>query len=1417
MTTASRWFRDGLRPANALCLLTFALLVISALGSLGVADACPSSCTCSLVSRKGGREGRSREGRRSSRREVVCSGRGLTVPIDPSTVPGDTVHLDLSNNQITSLRQNAFSGLSSLLQLNLSGNRISYIEPKSFDGLDQLEKLDLSRNRLGSVNNSMFVGLGSLEDLNISFNQISTIAAATFDRVQEIVYLDFASDYLVCDCQLKWIVRWMKDNKVRVADTTTCAFPQSMRGEKVRQLKRKELHCDWPLELPMFELEPENSQVVFKGDTIPIECQATYLEGANERIQWFKNGRPIQTNLTEGINITTAVLRDQARIRSTLLLYKIQMDSTSVWDIECRVTTSRGNKNKHVTVIILDNNDTKYCPATVTQDNRGTFNWPRTISGIGETIACPHGAGTSHMGSPTPAVATRKCNLNGVWAYQDTSRCEYANELTRRLESASLMSYGNSTMALPIGREIESSTSDPSAIRDKMDIVFIAQTLEKFSTLRNKELGRVMIDIASNLMEVSPDVLKESQSYTDEQSCSKIIQSLERLAEEVPRDRGQVFNHKAANIAMEVFNFDTDTFSGMACASFTTPNPTDPQEAGLQDFRCFMGNTNATSVRLKQSKAMVEASIQLPGSVVTKVMEDYFKLQFFVYKNSRLFPSVTNSSATAEDRGRRRVTSQVISSKIAGSSVRNISSPIILNFRTPGKGRDPVPGYWDFDLLSKGAWRSHGCTIMKQSGNTTTVHCNHLTNFALLMDVTSPGMINSASGIDLLHPAIYIGSLIFVVFVFMTMVSYICFNSNIRLKRKCRHSLMNMCFGFLNLVMFFAGGINRTDPPVLCRIVGIGIHYFSICCLLWIGIGVRNLYKGLTRKERTLPPGEAPPPPRPILRFYFVGWGIPMIVVGITAAAAANIGNYGGEQICWMDFNISLAACFGVAGLFVLVTCIMFVVIAVRVGCKPSEESKASRPSTEPDPQINVDSESVVTHRTGLSNVSSILDGEYTNLRQLQASVVLLFGFMATWTLAAMAITQKGFLAMLFSYLYGAAIALLGLFIFLYNCILRGDVMYNWRRTCGCTKSRNAYAVALSSSHPGSQAGSQVIPPGNGHVVQRCQSASSVDSNATNRSANTNQSNHSLKSGSRKTSKCNYVPSHTNTGTDASIDSSTQDTVTRPHMYEKVRGNGYAHRYHHKGRTRPKGYKHSRYSQIARDTSDAGAGPEVSNALQPTGYADSVSSGSVMARVPQVATNCIGLQPQAVSVSSMHSMPSGSAAVQPARPPWPMGKAPELHKLHPKSLPVVAAHNSNTSISKNLPANSQHAPHVMPLDRQEGAVLKRRSSREDSRRSSGKNKAAKSSKEMEENALQREEVPLLENRPSVSEPPSYDEVTAAKPLDSQVAEGPLENKDIEEVPVFDGAAVEMDSLSQTGQSDKDGSDKDGSDKRETSV
>lgn len=53
------------------------------------------------------------------------------------------------------------------------------------------------------------------------------------------------------------------------------------------------------------------------------------------------------------------------------------------------------------------------------------------------------------------------------------------------------------------------------------------------------------------------------------------------------------------------------------------------------------------------------------------------------------------------------------------------------------------------------------------------------------------------------------------------------------------------------------------------------------------------MYKHLTRHDPIdLPPDEPPPdptvPPKPIMQFYLVGWGVGIIICGISAAVHLN-------------------------------------------------------------------------------------------------------------------------------------------------------------------------------------------------------------------------------------------------------------------------------------------------------------------------------------------------------------------------------------------------------------------------------------------------------------------------------------------------------------------------------------------------
>ena len=61
------------------------------------------------------------------------------------------VALDILDNNITQLKANDFSGLTSLELLNLSGNQLESLPEGIFSGLTSLQGLDLSGNKLASL------------------------------------------------------------------------------------------------------------------------------------------------------------------------------------------------------------------------------------------------------------------------------------------------------------------------------------------------------------------------------------------------------------------------------------------------------------------------------------------------------------------------------------------------------------------------------------------------------------------------------------------------------------------------------------------------------------------------------------------------------------------------------------------------------------------------------------------------------------------------------------------------------------------------------------------------------------------------------------------------------------------------------------------------------------------------------------------------------------------------------------------------------------------------------------------------------------------------------------------------------------------------------------------------------------------
>ncbi|KAI8509674.1 hypothetical protein Bbelb_121020 [Branchiostoma belcheri] len=143
------------KPAGVLMFLLVILKV------LGTAEA-DCSCTASYCRYVGAAEADFR----CTASACNCRYQGLTSV--PQDLPTTITWLDLGGNQITTIR------LGNLTTLYLSNNKLTHLRSDMFTGLGNLEDLDLDDR------------LGNLETLDLDDNDITDIQAGTFDHTPQL-------------------------------------------------------------------------------------------------------------------------------------------------------------------------------------------------------------------------------------------------------------------------------------------------------------------------------------------------------------------------------------------------------------------------------------------------------------------------------------------------------------------------------------------------------------------------------------------------------------------------------------------------------------------------------------------------------------------------------------------------------------------------------------------------------------------------------------------------------------------------------------------------------------------------------------------------------------------------------------------------------------------------------------------------------------------------------------------------------------------------------------------------------------------------------------------------------------------------------------------------------------------------------
>nr|XP_014098267.1 adhesion G protein-coupled receptor A2 isoform X2 [Bactrocera oleae] len=1024
-----------------------------------VVNSCPVSCQCKTVSDN------------SSNVRVKCG--GITeAPIsnwqnlDFSEIGQHIISLDLSNNAFTS------------------------IQSEEFNILTQLKRLDLSSNLLRKIDKDTFGGsLFNLERLKLSKNAIRHIFSGSFEFMPNLKYLDISNNPLVCNCDLVWLLAWTIDRVVKMQPSPKCESPVYFKDSFLKKLKvGVDLHCESPIQT-FLELIPLRNQIVFEGDELVLKCRAprVAIEIAREsedipatraHIFWGWSEKVRHSNSTEDIiyndpekvftdvNISTRHIFDSGILNSILKIEQISKNHSGMWD--CTLNSQQANLSKAITVVVIAK-DTTYCKATIVRTNKGTYHWPQAIRGETVSQGCAEN---------DKLIVTYNCNTIGEWENLETSSCPFVSETTRILEHFAKMNFTKNN-AFEIAERLQNFTNTQiylNNIKDPMDLEFIARTLKKYLNYISykQDISYLLLSMVSNLLLLPKELFDEAQTkFTTSlsflniiETASSYVQSLPRADQDIAYDPWSI----SRNIFVDFFNIHVDSFSGISCTWLNSINNLEHR-----NFECSTSNDT-----FPMFESYIDAAIQIPTTSLFDKSDKSIRLIFALFRNGNLFGLMDKNSNFPEVKNL-LLTSAVIGAKISKKSIESlplvdISDKIFIMLRVHpfhNEKSSPIPAWWDDDLNN---WNPRECRKLYFHRGLLLFTCSRLGYYGILQRreyLNDYAIEGSGATFRFAPVSVYIGSVVVFFCSWINITTFVIFRKAIRMNRQQRHSLVNIWLSVSSLSAVFVLGIYQTEYHHICRIVGILLHYFSLSVLLWLCVCLSNLYKGLSKTYRVASEPDVPKEvkfKKPILSIYLVGWGIGMIICGISSAV--NVNEYASYSFCFLHNPSSLNALFVPAIILLiflatLMLCIYCHMSQRAVNVLSKKHFADNTMATEnidldwldlkqnPVSRVNHNSTGVDQYRSlTLSNpVSSIVDDfERSNITHLRAHLLFLILFIVSWISAAMFVHQSlenlkpnGMYSMMFA----VSSCLLGLFLILFYTLSRNDTRRAWgQRFC---------------------------------------------------------------------------------------------------------------------------------------------------------------------------------------------------------------------------------------------------------------------------------------------------------------------------------------------------------------------------------
>ncbi|XP_022103957.1 adhesion G-protein coupled receptor G2-like [Acanthaster planci] len=484
-------------------------------------------------------------------------------------------------------------------------------------------------------------------------------------------------------------------------------------------------------------------------------------------------------------------------------------------------------------------------------------------------------------------VALRLCDGNAqtsaFWRDPIIRDCKVNSDVNKQLDHLSDYPVTKDNVN-GIAKAFLDLTDDPSSL-DSEGIESSADVLDSIIGVgdTSSTTTEQVVLAVNNLLQVPASAFGAPTN-----SSSRLVQSLEKQVS-YALSRGGNFSSVAGSLGVEAFNLPLATLSGGLL--FATIYNESGSGALTEDSIVTL--TGGDGVRDEN----IETKIYLPGAIVDLLPSppenDHLPVSFGIYQKSTLF----QSKSVREGKTKQRVVgSRIVTAAFHGVRVENLplNSSVVSTFRLTtnvAEGRRIAEEtrecvFWDFTLNHGiGDWSNAGCqTVSTDSLGLTTCSCNHLTSFAVLVDIY--GQKKSSPALDIISK---IGCGVSIIGLLVTLGIYLSIES-LRVKIPSR-ILICLCFSLLCLYLIFLVGIEQTSSGHGCLVVAVLLHYFTLASLAWMAVEATNLYLYLVKvfniQRRHF-----------VLKASAVAWGVPLLIVIIILSV--DYTQYQNTSFCYL-------------------------------------------------------------------------------------------------------------------------------------------------------------------------------------------------------------------------------------------------------------------------------------------------------------------------------------------------------------------------------------------------------------------------------------------------------------------------------------------------------------------------------------